>query len=62
VPAPTASRIASRIVWVHPRKAAHSYAPLAASMSATLPFCDVFSSGYTPSALDEALQAIGATA
>lgn len=30
-------------------------------MSAALPFCDVFLSGHTPSALDEVLQAIGAT-
>jgi uncharacterized protein with von Willebrand factor type A (vWA) domain len=49
-------------VWVNPRKAARGYAPLACGMSATLPFCDVFRSGHTPSALDEVLQAIGATA
>ena len=62
VPAPTASQIAHRIVWVNPRKAARGYAPLVAGMSATLPFCLVFRGGHTPSALHEVLQAIGATA
>lgn len=45
-----------------PPQAARGYAPVARGMSAAVPFCDAFRSGHTTPALDEVLQAIGATA
>jgi uncharacterized protein with von Willebrand factor type A (vWA) domain len=54
-------RLAHRIVWVNPRSAAADYAPLAGGMSAALPFCDAFLSGHSVAALDQVLDAIGAT-
>lgn len=47
------SRLAHRIVWVNPRKAARDYQPLAGGMAAALPYCDAFVSGHTYSALQE---------
>ena len=52
-------RLAHRIVWVNPRKAADSFAPLAGGMAAALPHVDVFVSGHSVSALDDVLAAIG---
>ncbi|MEY2533225.1 MAG: uncharacterized protein QOF29_1135 [bacterium] len=54
-------RLAHRIVWVNPRSAAGEYAPLAGGMAAALPFCDAFLSGHSVAALDQVLDAIGAT-
>jgi uncharacterized protein with von Willebrand factor type A (vWA) domain len=44
-------RLAHRIVWVNPRRAAPGYQPLAAGMAAALPHCDAFVSGHTLAAL-----------
>ena len=54
------SRLAHRIVWVNPRKAAPGYAPLAAGMAAALPYCDAFVSGHSLAALAELVDAIAA--
>lgn len=51
-------RLASRIVWVNPRKAAPAYEPLAGGMAAALPHVDAFVSGHTLDALDEVMAAI----
>lgn len=52
------ARLAHRIVWVNPRKAAPGYAPLAAGMAAALPFCDAFVSGHSLEALAEVVDAV----
>jgi uncharacterized protein with von Willebrand factor type A (vWA) domain len=52
-------RLAHRIVWVNPRSASPSYAPLAGGMAAALPFCDAFLSGHSLAALDRVVEAIG---
>jgi uncharacterized protein len=52
------SRLASRIVWVNPRKASPHYEPLAGGMAAALPYVDAFVSGHSLGALDEVLAAI----
>ncbi|QAY72354.1 VWA domain-containing protein [Agromyces protaetiae] len=52
------SRLAHRIVWVNPRKAAAGYQPLAGGMAAALPYCDAFVSGHSYSALHELVRAI----
>jgi uncharacterized protein len=54
-------RLAYRIVWVNPRKAAEGYLPLVGGMAAALPHTDAFVSGHSLAALDEVLQAISAT-
>jgi uncharacterized protein with von Willebrand factor type A (vWA) domain len=54
------SRLAHRIVWVNPRKAAPGFAPRAGGMAAALPFCDAFVSGHNLFALSEAIEEIGA--
>jgi uncharacterized protein with von Willebrand factor type A (vWA) domain len=48
-------RLAHRIVWINPRRAAPGYEPLAAGMAAALPYCDELVSGHTLAALREAL-------
>lgn len=53
-------RLAYRIVWVNPRKAAPQYQPLAGGMAAALPYCDVFVSGHSYTALAEVAAAIRA--
>lgn len=53
-------RLAFRIVWVNPRKAATGFAPLVGGMAAALPFCDAFVSGHSLSALDEVARAVRA--
>jgi hypothetical protein len=53
------SRLAFRIVWVNPRKAAQGYQPLAGGMAAALPHCDAFVSGHSYTALQELVRAIG---
>jgi uncharacterized protein with von Willebrand factor type A (vWA) domain len=52
------ARLAHRIVWVNPRKAAPGYAPLAAGMAAALPYCDAFVSGHSLAALGEVVDAM----
>ena len=51
-------RLAHRVIWVNPRKAAPGYAPLAGGMAAALPHVDVFVSGHSLAAFDEVLDAI----
>jgi uncharacterized protein with von Willebrand factor type A (vWA) domain len=53
-------RLAYRIVWVNPRKAAREYEPLAAGMAAALPSCDAFVSGHNLRALEAVTEAIAA--
>ena len=45
-------RLAHRIVWANPRKAAPGYAPLAAGMAAALPYVDDFVEGHSLAALE----------
>jgi uncharacterized protein with von Willebrand factor type A (vWA) domain len=51
-------RLAHRIVWVNPRRAAPGYAPLVGGMAAALPFCDAFVSGHSLAALEEMAAAV----
>ncbi|MGY1805228.1 VWA domain-containing protein [Blastococcus sp. SYSU D00922] len=51
-------RLAHRVVWVNPRKAAPGYAPLVGGMSAALPFCDAFVSGHSIAALEQVVSAV----
>ena len=51
-------RLAYRIVWVNPRKAARDYEPLAGGMVAALPSCDAFVSGHNLRALEAVAEAI----
>jgi uncharacterized protein with von Willebrand factor type A (vWA) domain len=52
------ARLAHRIVWVNPRKAAPGYRPLAGGMAAALPYCDAFVSGHSFAALQELVRVI----
>lgn len=52
------ARLARRVVWVNPRKAAPGYAPLAGGMAAALPHCAAFVSGHSPAALAELVDAV----
>ncbi len=54
------SRLAYRIVWVNPRKAARGFVPRAGGMVAALPFCDAFVGGNSLAALSEVVDEIGA--
>ncbi len=51
-------RLAYRVVWVNPRKAAPGYRPKVGGMAAALPHCDVFLSGHSLAALSEVANAI----
>jgi uncharacterized protein with von Willebrand factor type A (vWA) domain len=53
-------RLAYRIVWVNPRKAARDFVPRAGGMAAALPSCDAFVGGNTLAALSEVVDEIGA--
>ncbi|WP_431954668.1 vWA domain-containing protein [Actinacidiphila sp. bgisy167] len=46
------ARLAHRVVWANPRKAAPGYAPLAAGMAAALPSVDAFVEGHSLGALE----------
>ncbi|MCX4235059.1 vWA domain-containing protein [Streptomyces ortus] len=52
------ARLAHRIVWVNPRRAAPGYAPRTGGMAAALPHCDAFVSGHSVRALSEVIEAI----
>jgi uncharacterized protein with von Willebrand factor type A (vWA) domain len=52
------ARLAHRIVWVNPRRAAPGYAPRTGGMAAALPHCDSFVSGHSLAALVEVVEAI----
>jgi uncharacterized protein with von Willebrand factor type A (vWA) domain len=54
-------RLAHRIIWVNPRKAAPHYEPLVGGMAAALPYCDAFVSGHSYRALAEVAAAIRGT-
>jgi uncharacterized protein len=54
-------RLAHRVVWVNPRKAARGFAPSAAGMAAALPHVDAFVGGHNLLALSDAVAAIGTT-
>jgi uncharacterized protein with von Willebrand factor type A (vWA) domain len=51
-------RLAHRVVWVNPRKAAPGYAPLVGGMAAALPYCDAFVSGHSLAALEQVVDAV----
>ena len=51
-------RLAHRVVWVNPRKAATGYAPLVGGMAAALPYCDAFVSGHSLAALEQVVAAV----
>lgn len=51
-------RLAYRIIWVNPRKAAVNYQPLVGGMAAALPYCDAFVSGHSYAALAEVAEAV----
>jgi uncharacterized protein len=51
-------RLAFRVVWINPRKAAPGYAPLTGGMAAALPSVDAFVSGHSLAALGEVLEVI----
>jgi uncharacterized protein with von Willebrand factor type A (vWA) domain len=53
-------RLAYRVVWVNPRKAARDFVPRAGGMVAALPSCDAFVGGNSLAALFEVVDAIGA--
>ncbi len=51
-------RLANRVIWVNPRKAAGGFVPATAGMAAALPHVDTFVSGHSLAALVEVLDAI----
>ncbi len=51
-------RLAHRIIWVNPRKAAEGFAPLTGGMEAALPHVDTFISGHSLRALEDVMDAI----
>jgi len=53
-------RLAHRVVWVNPRKAARGFVPSTGGMAAALPFCDAFVGGHNLRAMSEVIEAIGA--
>jgi uncharacterized protein with von Willebrand factor type A (vWA) domain len=53
-------RLAYRIVWVNPRKAARGFVPTTAGMAAALPHVDALVGGHNLLALSEAIEEIGA--
>ncbi len=46
-------RLAHRVVWSNPRKAAPGYQPLVGGMAAALPHVDDFVSGHSIAALED---------
>lgn len=52
------ARLAHRVVWINPRRAAPGFAPLAGGMAAALPYCDALVSGHTLVALGEAMASL----
>jgi uncharacterized protein with von Willebrand factor type A (vWA) domain len=55
-------RVAHRIVWVNPLKAAPGYAPLAQGMAAALPFVDDFIEGHSLASLETLARVVGGKA
>ena len=56
------SRLAYKVIWVNPLKAAPGYQPLARGMAAALPYVDDFLSGHNFESLDELASAIAEAA
>jgi uncharacterized protein with von Willebrand factor type A (vWA) domain len=52
------SRLAYKVIWVNPLKAAPGYQPLAKGMAAALPYVDVFLSGHNFESLEKLARAI----
>ncbi|WP_081290618.1 vWA domain-containing protein [Mycobacterium asiaticum] len=52
-------RRAHTLVWLNPRAAQRDYQPLAGSMAAALPYCDLFLPAHSLRALGEVLRVIG---
>ncbi len=55
-------RLAHKVIWVNPRKAADGYQPLAKGMAAALPYVDVFLSGHNFESLEELARAVSGAA
>jgi uncharacterized protein with von Willebrand factor type A (vWA) domain len=55
-------RLAYKVIWVNPLKAAPGYRPLARGMAAALPHVDVFLSGHNFESLEELAHAIAGAA
>jgi len=53
-------RLAYRIVWVNPRKAAAGFVPTVGGMAAALPYCDAFVCGHSYAALADLVAAVSA--
>lgn len=53
-------RLAHRVIWVNPRKAAPGFAPLAGGMAAALPHVDAFIEGHSAQAVQTLLDSIAA--
>lgn len=53
-------RRAARIVWLNPRAAAEGYRPLAGSMAAALPYCDLFLPAHSVTGLRDLFTALAA--
>ena len=51
-------RLAYRVIWVNPLKAAPGYRPIAKGMAAALPHVDVFLSGHNFESLEELARAV----
>ncbi|MDQ1397078.1 MAG: uncharacterized protein QOG64_2337, partial [Acidimicrobiaceae bacterium] len=51
-------RVAYRVVWVNPLKAAPGYAPLARGMAAALPYVDEFVEGHSLASLETLVEVI----
>ena len=51
-------RLAHKVIWVNPLKAAPGYQPLARGMAAALPYADVFLSGHNFESLQELAYAV----
>ena len=56
------SRLAHKIIWVNPLKAAPGYQPLARGMATALPYVDEFLSGHNFESLEELARAISGAA
>ncbi len=52
------ARVASRVVWVNPLKAAPGYAPTARGMAAALPWVDDFVEGHSLASLEDLAEVI----
>jgi uncharacterized protein len=56
------SRLAHKVIWVNPLKAAPGYQPLAKGMAAALPYVDVFLSGHNFESLETLALAVSEAA